>query len=118
MLKATILSRLLYEEISGPVEVDNITLIFDTFRDGTNAFIFGSNAHGVRREILLSGGGNDFRGFNGAWDTKWFGTSKIHDTYYISEWKIPLYSFKYKEGETRWRFNSYIFDTQDNVQNT
>ena len=97
---------------------DNITLMFDTFNDGTNAFIFGSNPYGVRREILLSGGGNELRGFNGAWDTKWFGDSKIHDDHYILEWKIPLYAFKYREGETRWRFNSYHFDTQDNERNT
>ncbi|MBL4604642.1 MAG: carbohydrate binding family 9 domain-containing protein [Flavobacteriaceae bacterium] len=97
---------------------DNITLMFDTFNDGTNAFIFGSNPYGVRREILLSGGGNDLRGFNGAWDTKWFGESKIHDHHYILEWKIPLSAFKYREGETKWRFNSYHFDTQDNERNT
>ena len=97
---------------------DNITLMFDTFNDGTNAFIFGSNPYGVRREILLSGGGNDLRGFNGAWDVKWFGESKIHDDHYILEWKIPLYAFKYREGETKWRFNSYHFDTQDNERNT
>lgn len=97
---------------------DNITLMFDTFNDGTNAFIFGSNPYGVRREILLSGGGNDLRGFNTAWDTKWFGGSKIHDDHYILEWKIPLSAFKYREGETKWRFNSYHFDTQDNERNT
>lgn len=97
---------------------DNITLMFDTFNDGTNAFIFGSNPYGVRREILLSGGGNELRGFNSSWDVKWFGDSKIHDNYYILEWKIPLYAFKYREGETRWRFNSYHFDTQDNERNT
>jgi len=97
---------------------DNITLMFDTFNDGTNAYVFGSNPYGVRREILLSGGGNDLRGFNEAWDTKWFGESKIHDDYYILEWKIPLSAFKYREGETKWRFNSYHFDTQDNERNT
>lgn len=97
---------------------DNITLMFDTFNDGTNAFLFGSNPYGVRREMLLSGGGNDLRGFNTAWDTKWFGASEIHDNYYILEWKIPLSAFKYREGETKWRFNSYHFDTQDNERNT
>ena len=97
---------------------DNITLMFDTFNDGTNAFIFGSNPYGVRREILLSGGGNDLRGFNGAWDTKWYGESKIDKNYYVLEWKIPLSAFKYREGETKWRFNSYHFDTQDNERNT
>lgn len=97
---------------------DNITLLFDTFNDGTNAFVFGSNPLGVQREILISGGGNDLRGFNGAWDAKWYSESKMYDDHYILEWKIPLYSFKYREGETKWRFNSYHFDTQDNEQNT
>jgi hypothetical protein len=97
---------------------DNITLMFDTFNDATNAFVFGSNPFGVRREILLSGGGNDNRGFNDAWDTRWYGESVIHDNYYICEWKIPLSAFKYREGETHWRFNSYHFDTQDNERNT
>lgn len=97
---------------------DNITLLFDTFNDGTNAFVFGSNPMGVQREVLVSGGGNDLNGFNTAWDAKWYSESTIHDNYYILEWSIPLYSFKYKEGETRWRFNSYHFDTQSNERNT
>ena len=97
---------------------DNITFLFDTFNDGTNAFIFGSNPEGVQREILLSGGGSDLRGFNGAWDAKWTLESKIHEDHYILEFIIPLYAFKYREGETKWRFNSYHFDTQDNERNT
>lgn len=97
---------------------DSVTLIFDTFNDGTNAFLFGSNPFGVRREMLLSGGGNDIRGFNTAWDTKWIGESVIHDNHYILEWKIPLSAFKYNEGETKWGFNTYHFDTQDNEQST
>ena len=97
---------------------DNITLMFDTFNDGTNAFLFGSNAYGVKREMLLSGGGTDIRGFNMAWDTKWLCEAKIHEDYYILEWSIPLSAFKYSEGETKWRFNSYHFDTKDNENNT
>lgn len=97
---------------------DNITLLFDTFNDGTNAFFFGSNPLGIKREALLSGGGNDLRGFNMAWDNVWSCKAKIHDEYYILEWEIPLSSFKYREGETKWRFNSYQFDTKANENNT
>ena len=97
---------------------DNITLLFDTFNDGTNAFIFGSNPYGVAREGLLSNGGTTLRGFNMTWDTKWICESKIHDDHYILEWIIPLSAFKYREGETKWRLNSYHFDTQDNERNT
>ncbi len=97
---------------------DNITLMFDTFNDGTNAFIFGTNPEGVQREMLLSGGGTELRGFNMAWDTKWRSETVIHDDHYIVEWVIPLSAFKYREGETKWRFNSYHFDTKANENNT
>ena len=97
---------------------DNITLLFDTFNDGTNAFIFGTNPEGVQREMLLSGGGKELRGFTMAWDTKWKSKTITHDDHYIVEWIIPLSAFKYREGETKWRFNSYHFDTQDNENNT
>jgi len=97
---------------------DNISLIFDTFNDGTNAFFFGTNPLGVLREALISGGGTEIRGFDTSWDTKWVGESKVYDGYYIAEWMIPLSAFKYKEGETKWRFNSYQFDTQHNESST
>ena len=97
---------------------DNITLLFDTFNDGTNAFIFGTNPYGIKREMLLSGGGSELRGFTMAWDTKWKCKTAIKEDHYIAEMIIPLSAFKYREGETKWRFNSYQFDTQDNEINT
>ncbi len=97
---------------------DNITLLFDTFNDANNAFLFGSNPYGVRREGLVSGGGLDLGGFTISWDVKWKGDSKIYDDYYTTEWAIPLTSFKFREGETRWRLNSYRFDTQSNESST
>ena len=97
---------------------DNITLLFDTYNDGSNAFLFGINPEGVMREALVSGGGKELRGFTTSWDTKWESVTKQYDDYYISEWAIPLSAFKYKEGEIRWRFNSYMFDTQGNERTT
>ncbi len=93
---------------------DNISLLFDTFNDGTNAFLFGVNPYGVRREALISGGGQNLRGFTTSWDVKWKGETKLHDNYYTAELAIPLTSFKFKEGETKWRFQSYRFDQQNN----
>ena len=93
---------------------DNITLIFDTYNDGNNAFVFGTNSEGVQREALLSGGGAQTSDFNDSWDVKWENVTKLYDNYYIAEMKIPLSNFKFREGETRWRFNSYRFDTQSN----
>ena len=97
---------------------DNISLLFDTFNDGTNAFLFGMNPYGVRREALISNGGTTLDGFTTSWDVKWRGESKIYDGYYVCEMAIPLTSFKFKQGETKWRFNSYRFDMQTNETST
>ncbi len=97
---------------------DNITLMFDTFNDGNNAFLFGINPYGVLREGLVSGGGLNLNGFTISWDVKWRSETVIEDNTYTSELIIPLTSFKFREGETRWRFNSYRFDTQSNESST
>lgn len=97
---------------------DNISFLFDTFKDGTNAFLFGTNPLGVRREALITGGGADLSGFTTSWDVKWRGETKIGDGYYTAEIAIPLTSFKFREGETSWRFNSYRFDMQENETST
>ncbi len=97
---------------------DNISFIFDTFNDGTNAFLFGINPLGVRREALISNGGSSRDGFSTSWDVKWQGETKIYDRYYTIEMAIPLTSVKFKEGGTKWRFNSYRFDMQENETST
>ena len=40
---------------------DNITMIFDTFNDGNNAFVIGNNHLGIQRDMLLYNGGYGFR---------------------------------------------------------
>jgi len=97
---------------------DSFSLVFDTFNDGTNAFLFGINPYGVRREALIANGGADQDDFNLAWDMKWKGDAKIYDDYFTAEMIIPLTSFKFKEGATKWRFNSYRIETQSNERST
>ncbi|MEM6319709.1 MAG: DUF5916 domain-containing protein [Bacteroidota bacterium] len=93
---------------------DNISILFDTFNDQTNAFLFGMNPEGVRREALISGGGRERSGFDNSWDNKWDGDAKIYEDYWIAEFAIPFKTIRYTEGSTRWRFNSYRNDTQIN----
>jgi hypothetical protein len=97
---------------------DSFSLLFDTYSDGTTAFLFGINPYGVRREALISGGGTDRNSFNLSWDVKWQGNSKIFDDYFSAEMVIPLTSIKFKEGATKWRFNSYRIDSQSNERST
>ena len=98
--------------------IDQISLVFDTFNDGTLAYLFGINPFGVRREALITNGGTDRRSFTTSWDVKWRGDSKIYEGYYTAEIAIPLTSFKFREGGTKWRFNSYRLDMQSNERTT
>ncbi|MDC8005849.1 DUF5916 domain-containing protein [Aureisphaera galaxeae] len=93
---------------------DNVTVLFDTFNDGTNAFGFGITPFGVRREFLVSSGGAAFENFNFAWDIKWQGESKMYDTYYTAEMAIPFTSLKFEEGAKSWRIKPYRFNIQSN----
>lgn len=97
---------------------DNISILFDTFNDETNAFLFGLNPKGVRREALISGGGLEIEGFSTSWDNKWLGDAKVHDGFWVAEFAIPFSTLRFQEGGTKWRFNCYRFDTQENENST
>ena len=97
---------------------DNITFLFDTYNDKTNAFVFGINALGVRREALISNGGRERQSWNASWDNKWDGVSKIYDDYWTCEIAIPFNTIRFKEGSDSWRFNSYRNDIQMNEIST
>ena len=97
---------------------DNITLLFDTYNDQTNAIVFGMNAYGVRREALISNGGQQFGDFQASWDNKWYGNATKHDNYWIAEFSLPFKTLRYNEGAEEWRLNIYRNDTQFNERST
>lgn len=97
---------------------DNISILFDTYSDATNAFLFGLNPYGVRREALISNGGRRGGDFSGSWDNKWRGTSKSYENYWVGEFAIPFKTIRYQEGASEWRFNAYRNDTQLNEYST
>ena len=51
------------------------------------------------------------------WDIKWTSKSFIANDYYTTEWKIPMSAFRYREGETKWRFGSYQRDSKNTSWN-
>ena len=92
-----------------------ITLLFDTFNDGTNAFSFTTNPLGLKKEGLISGGNQNYRtDRNYSWDTKWFVESKIYDNRYTVEIQIPLTSLFYNNSSDFWHFNIYRGNAQNN----
>ncbi|TAF93203.1 MAG: hydrolase [Cytophagia bacterium] len=97
---------------------DNISFIFDTFNDKTNAFLFGMNPLGVMREALLFNGATDGAFFSEFWDNKWTGNAQIYDDHWTTEMAIPFTTLRFKEGTKQWFFKSYRFDTQLNEQSS
>ena len=97
---------------------DNISILFDTFNDQNNAFLFGFNPFGVRREALIANGGRQRGDFTASWDNRWFGEAKVHDGFWVGEFAIPFKTLRFKEGSTQWRFNAYRNDTQTNELST
>lgn len=93
---------------------DNITLLFDSYADKNNAFVFGINPFGVRREALVFNGGVAGRDFDSSWDNWWDGNAKIYENYWTAELAIPFKTLRFKEGSQKWRFNSYRNDSQYN----
>lgn len=104
---------------------DGFTLILDTYKDKTNAFIFGINPYGVQREGLIVDGGNegrlrrgDSRVFSFTWDNKWYSEAKIYDDYWIAEMAIPFKTLRYKENMDSWYINFYRIDSEYSERTT
>lgn len=95
---------------------DNITLMFDTFNNGSNAYMFGVTPYGVQRDVLISGGGSGNDSMNDAWDVTWRAETRRYSDHYIVEIAIPFSSLKFREGGQSWRFQAYRWDLQSNEQ--
>ncbi len=94
--------------------IDNIAIMFDTFNDGNNAFIFGMTPLGVQREGLITNGGSTRNDYQFSWDAKWQGEAFIGDGYYSLEMAIPFNSLKFENNATKWGFRVHRFDMQTN----
>lgn len=97
---------------------DNLTFLFNTFRDKTNAIVFGMNPMGVNREALIYNGGENGDDFREEWDNKWRGESYIGQNFWSCEMAIPFSSLRFPADQKEWFFNSYRFDTQSNTRST
>ena len=99
-------------------DIDHLNLIFDTFGDATNAFLFGITPFGVMREALVSNGGQENGDIDFIWDQKWLAETEVYDDYYTAEIRIPFASLRYKRETQKWRFNLNRFDAAKNKQYT
>ena len=104
-------------------ETDSIVMVFDTFNDSQNAFVFGTNPLGIEYDGQVAregqssgvsvgggGGGGTQRGgisaFNPNWDGDWNVRSQITERGWEAEMAIPLKTLRYQTGDNQtWGFN-------------
>lgn len=97
-------------------ETDSLQIILDTYRDGQNGFVFGTNPAGMEYDGQVSnegqGGGGGARqqtgsggGFNLNWDGAWQVRTRIFEQGWSAEFAIPFKTLRYRPGETSWGFN-------------
>ena len=104
-------------------DTDSVILVFDTFNDNQNAFVFGTNAIGIEydgqvvREGQTSGlstpgtgtaGGQrgPISSFNPNWDGDWTVKAAVTDRGWEAEMAIPLKTLRYAVGaDLTWGVN-------------
>ena len=116
----------LRRDYRGPA-YDGFTVVLDTYKNKTNAFVFGVNPYGVQREGLVSNGGERTRtagNNNGSgsflltWDNKWYSAAKMYDGYWIAEMAIPFKTLRFKENMDSWYINFYRIDSEYSERST
>jgi hypothetical protein len=101
-------------------ETDSFQIIFDTYRDGLNGFVFGTNPAGLEYDGQvtnegqggggLGGGqrqqGGSGSGFNVNWDGAWVVRSRISEVGWSAEFAIPFRTLRFPSGaDQTWGVN-------------
>ncbi|NND35337.1 MAG: carbohydrate binding family 9 domain-containing protein [Saprospiraceae bacterium] len=96
---------------------DAFLMILDTYKDGQNGFVFGTNALGVEYDAQVDneGQGNfnlnrqqggTIGGFNLNWDASWNVKAQVTEDGWAAEFAIPFSTIRYRSGENQtWGLN-------------
>lgn len=86
-------------------DTDSFQVVFDSFSDGQNGLVFGTNPAGIQYDGQVTRQGiND--GFNLEWNTTWEVATTLTEGGWSLEMAIPFRSLRYSgSGEQDWRIN-------------
>lgn len=80
---------------------DSFQVIFDTFRDRQNGFVFGTNATGIQYDAQVRSEGNA----NSNWDGSWEVRTQHGTSGWTAEFRIPLRTLRYGSAPQTWGVN-------------
>jgi len=99
-------------------DTDSVRFIVDTYRDGQNGFVFGTNPAGLEYDAQVvnegqgGGGGPGGQqggsggGFNLNWDGSWRVVTRVHDEGWTAEFEIPFRTLRYPSRDVQtWGLN-------------
>ena len=89
-------------------DTDSVQILLDTFDDGQNAFVFGTNPFGIEYDGQVMAEGQGGRaGFNLNWDADWIVRTQTTARGWEAEFSIPLKTLRYNPGQERtWGINA------------
>ena len=83
-------------------ETDSFQIVFDTYFDRQNGFVFGTNPAGAEYDGQVTSDGS----FNINWDGSWTVSTQISDIGWSAEFAIPLRTLRYPATEMQtWGVN-------------
>ncbi len=84
-------------------EMDSFQIVFDTYRDRQNGFVFGTNALGVQYDAQVRDQGRATSTWDGSWDVK----TNVTESGWTAEFRIPLRTLRYGPAPQTWGVNAY-----------
>ncbi|MFO7669203.1 MAG: DUF5916 domain-containing protein [Bacteroidales bacterium] len=81
---------------------DYLKVIFDTYKNGRNGYIFAINPFGARYDALVSYNGESE---NSNWDGAWEAQTQVDGNFWSAEIRIPVSTLTYNKNLDSWGFN-------------
>ncbi|MFT4565797.1 MAG: hypothetical protein ACI9FN_000750 [Saprospiraceae bacterium] len=82
---------------------DWVEINIDSYNDNSTAYSFTLSVSGVKGDEFISSNGNNW---DSNWNPIWYGKSKINETGWTGEMKIPFSQLRFgKQDEYTWGFN-------------
>ena len=88
---------------AGLGDMDSFQIIFDTFRDRQNGFVFGTNAAGVQYDAQVRDQGDPATSWDGSWEVR----TSAAATGWNAEFRIPLRTLRYGPAPQTWGVNFF-----------